>query len=104
MASGSARWQRLRCVEPRLPGASSGVVVRHRSPGTLSRKAHRGWKWQPDGGFRRLGGLPGIGISLALVSPVTSGTLESSPHVYGISGWVRISEVLPYSTARPPYI
>ncbi len=33
------------------------------------------------GGLSRLGGLPGMGISLASVSPVTSGMLESRPQV-----------------------
>ena len=47
------------------PGSSSGCSVRHRSPGTLSRWTQRGWKAHPDGGFSRLGGAPGIGISFA---------------------------------------
>ena len=57
---GGSAW----CAPDRgCPATSSGISVRHRSPGTLSRCVHRGWNAQPDGGLSRLGGLPGIGIS-----------------------------------------
>ncbi|MGX1154842.1 hypothetical protein RKD39_002420 [Streptomyces albogriseolus] len=53
----AVRWQAAA-----RPSPSAGRSVLQRLPDTLSVKAQRGWKGQPEGGFSRLGGDPGIGV------------------------------------------
>src|SRR5437764_3370469 len=64
----------------------------------------RGWKWQPEGGLMRLGGVPGMGNRSASSLPSSRGIERSRPQVYGCSGRANTASAEAVSTIRPAYM